>query len=74
MKLLEEDLRERRFAKIEHLIRPAAPRTKGALVEAKAAALSATGARDSRGFFEHAGTRPSGQLLRNLLNIGGKRG
>ena len=74
MKLLEEDLRERRFAKIEHLIRQAAPRTKGALAEAKAAALSATNAQDSRGFFEHAGTRPTGQLLRNVLHTGGKRG
>ena len=74
MKLLEEDLRERRFAKIEHLIRQTAPRTKGALAEAKAAALSATNTQDSRGFFEHAGTRPTGQLPRNVLHTGGKRG
>jgi hypothetical protein len=51
------------FAKIKNLIRKAAARTKGALVEAIAAALSAITAQDARGFFEHAGYRPTGQLL-----------
>jgi hypothetical protein len=33
------------------------------LVEAIAAALSAVSAADARGFFEHAGYRPTGHLL-----------
>ncbi len=67
MMLLEEDLRERRFARIEHLMRQAAPRTKGVLGEA-------IGAQDSRGFFEHAGYRPTGRSLCNVLYTGDKRG
>jgi transposase len=54
---------EEAFAKIKNLIRQAAARTRGALVEAIGAALSAISARDARGFFEHAGYRPTGHLL-----------
>ena len=53
---------EEAFAKIKNLLRKAAARTKGALVEAIAAGLSAISAQDARGFFEHAGYRPTGQL------------
>lgn len=58
---------EEAFAKIKNLLRKAAARTKEALVEAIAAALSVISAQDARGFFEHAGYRPTGQLLRNVL-------
>ena len=51
------------FAKIKTLLRKAAARTKGALVEAIGAALSAVTEADARGFFEHAGYRPTGHLL-----------
>ena len=54
---------EEAFAKIKHLLRKASARTKEALVEAIAAALSAVSAADARGFFEHAGYRPTGHLL-----------
>ncbi len=54
---------EEAFAKIKNLLRKAAARTKEALVEAIAAALCAISAQDARGFFEHAGYRPTGQLL-----------
>jgi transposase len=54
---------EEAFAKIKDLLREASARTKGALVEAIGAALSAISARDARGFFEHAGYRPAGHLL-----------
>ncbi len=54
---------EEAFAKIKNLLRKAAARTKEALVEVIAAALSAITAEDARGFFEHAGYRPIGQLL-----------
>jgi transposase len=54
---------EEAFAKIKNLLRKATARTKEALVEAIAAALSAISAQDARGFFEHAGYRPTGQLL-----------
>jgi transposase len=54
---------EEAFAKLKHLLRKASARTKEALVEAIAAALSAIGARDVRGFFEHAGYRTTAQLL-----------
>ena len=47
---------------IKNLLRKAAARTEEALVEAIAAALSAISAQDARGFFEHAGDRPTGQL------------
>jgi transposase len=54
---------EEAFAKIKNLLREAAARTKGALVEAIGAALSAVTDADARGFFEHAGYRPTGHLL-----------
>ena len=54
---------EEAFAKIKNLLRKAAARSKEALVEAIAAALSAITAEDARGFFEHTGYRPIAQLL-----------
>ena len=54
---------EEAFAKIKHHLREACARSRGALVEAMGTALSAISARDARGFFEHAGYRPAGQLL-----------
>lgn len=54
---------EEAFAKIKNLLRKAAARSKEALLEALAAALSAVTAADARGFFEHAGYRSTGQLL-----------
>ncbi len=54
---------EEAFAKLKRLLRKACARTKEALVEAIAAALSAISAQDARGFFEHAGYRPTAHLL-----------
>jgi transposase len=54
---------EEAFAKIKNLLRKAAARSKEALVEAIGEALSAITAADARGFFEHAGYRPTGHLL-----------
>jgi transposase len=54
---------EEAFAKIKNLLRKAAARTKEALVEVIGAALCAISAQDARGFFEHAGYRPTGHLL-----------
>jgi transposase len=54
---------EEAFAKIKNLLRKAAARTKEALVEAIGATLSEISAQDARGFFEHAGYRPTGHLL-----------
>ena len=54
---------EEAFSKIKNLLRKAAARSKEALVEAIGAALSAVTGADARGFFEHAGYRPVGQLL-----------
>jgi transposase len=54
---------EEAFSKIKNLFRKAAARTKEALVEAIGVALSAVSAQDARGFFEHAGYRPTAQLL-----------
>jgi len=54
---------EEAFAKLKHLLRKAAARTKDALVEAIAAALSAISAQDVRGYFEHAGYRTTAHLL-----------
>jgi transposase len=54
---------EEAFAKIKSLLRKAASRSKEALVEAIGVALSAVTAEDARGFFEHAGYRPTGHLL-----------
>ena len=70
-----EDLRERIVSSVEEggkskaqaartfSLRKVAARTKEALVEAIGAALCAISAQDARGFFEHAGYRPTGQLL-----------
>ncbi len=54
---------EEAFAKIKNLLRKAAARSKEALVEAIGMALSAVSTADARGFFEHAGYHPKGQLL-----------
>jgi transposase len=54
---------EEAFAKIKNLLRKAAARSKEALIEAIAAALSAITAEDIRGYFQHAGYRLAGQLL-----------
>ncbi len=54
---------EEAFSKIKNLLRKAAARSKETLVEAIGAALSVVTAADARGFFEHAGYRPVGQLL-----------
>jgi transposase len=54
---------EEAFAKIKNLLRKAAARSKEALVEAIGVALFAVTAADVRGFFEHAGYRPTGHLL-----------
>jgi transposase len=51
------------FAKIKNLLREATARTKEALVDAIGVALSAVSAQDARGFFEHAGYRPTAHLL-----------
>jgi transposase len=53
---------EEAFSKIKGLLRRAAARSKGALVEAMGVALSEVSAADAWGFFEHAGYRPSVQL------------
>ncbi len=54
---------EEAFSKIKRFLRRVGARTKDALVEAIGQALSALTARDARGYFEHAGYRPTGQLL-----------
>jgi transposase len=54
---------EEAFAKIKDLLRKAAARTKEALIDAIAAALSAITAEDIRGYFHHAGYYLAGQLL-----------
>ena len=53
---------EEAFAKIKTLLRNAAARSKGALVEAIGVALAAVSAQDAKGFFEHAGYRPTVHL------------
>jgi len=54
---------EEAFSKVKRLLRKVGARTRGSLVEAIGRALSAISSRDARGFFEHAGYRPLGQLL-----------
>jgi transposase len=54
---------EEAFSKIKGLLRKAQARTREALVETMGWALSAVSSQDARGFFEHAGYRPVGQLL-----------
>jgi transposase len=51
------------FAKIKHLLRQAAARSKEALLEVIGAALSAVSAADAQSYFEHAGYGRAGQLL-----------
>jgi transposase len=54
---------EEAFAKIKTLLRKATARSKEALVEAIAAALSAVSAADAQGFFKHAGYHSTDHLL-----------
>jgi transposase len=54
---------EEAFSKIKQILRRACARTREALLEALDEALSAISLRDARGFFEHAGYDPTGQLL-----------
>jgi transposase len=54
---------EQAFAKINNLLGKAAARSKEALIEAIAAALSALSAEDIRGYFQHAGYPLAAQLL-----------
>jgi transposase len=54
---------EEAFAKIKHLLRQAAARSKEALLEAIGAALSAVSAEDAQCFFEHAGYHRAARLL-----------
>jgi transposase len=54
---------EEAFSKIKEILRRACARTREALLEALDEALSAISLRDARGFFEHAGYDPTGQLL-----------
>jgi transposase len=54
---------EEAFSKIKEILRRAQARTREALVEALGLALSAVNREDARGFFEHAGYRPVGQLI-----------
>ncbi len=54
---------EEAFSKIKSLLRKAAAGSKEVLVEAIGQALSAVTAEDALGYFEHAGYRPTGQLL-----------
>jgi len=48
---------EEAFAKIKGLLRKAEARSREALLEAMGKAISALGAEDARGFFEHCGYR-----------------
>ncbi len=52
---------EEAFAKIKGLIRKAGTRTREALLEAIATAISALSAQDACGFFEHCGYRAVAQ-------------
>jgi transposase len=54
---------EEAFSKIKRFLRKVAARSKEALVEALGAALFAVSPEEVRGYFEHAGYRPAGQLL-----------
>ncbi len=54
---------EEAFSKIKNLLRKAAARSKEALIQAIVQVLSAVTAEDALGYFEHAGYRPTGQLL-----------
>jgi transposase len=50
-------------SKIKNLLRKVAARSKEALEEALGWALSAVSSEDGRGYFEHAGYRPTAHLL-----------
>ncbi len=54
---------EQAFAKVKGLLRGAGARTRGALIEAMGAALSAVSARDASGFVGHCGYRTLAQSL-----------
>lgn len=54
---------EEAFSKIKNLLRKVAARSKEALEEALGWALSAVSSEDARGYFEHAGYRPTAHLL-----------
>jgi transposase len=54
---------EEAFSKVKQILRRACARTREALLEALGEALSAVSLWDARGFFEHAGYHPTGQLL-----------
>lgn len=54
---------EEAFAKVKHILRKIAARTKEALIEAIGLALGAVGSEDVRGFFVHCGYRPPAQQL-----------
>jgi transposase len=54
---------EEAFSKIKNLLRNVAARSKEALEEALGWALSAVSSEDARGYFEHAGYRPTAHLL-----------
>ena len=54
---------EEAFSKIKRFLRKVGARSREALVEALGAALSAISPEEARGYFEHAGYRPIGQLL-----------
>ena len=52
---------EEAFSKVKATLKKACARTRGALVEAIAAALSAVTPQDARGFFGHCGYLPTAQ-------------
>ena len=54
---------EEAFSKIKRFLRKVGARSRETLVEALGAALSAVSPEEARGYFEHAGYRPIGQLL-----------
>jgi len=54
---------EEAFSKIKAIVRKMGARTREALVEALAEALSAVTPEDAAGWFAHAGYRPQDQLL-----------
>jgi transposase len=54
---------EEAFSKIKGMVRKAAARTKGALIDVLGDALSAISARDAQGYFQHAGYCQLAHLL-----------
>jgi transposase len=54
---------EEAFSKIKGLLRKIGARSRETLIEVVGYALSAVSSQDARGYFEHAGYRPVGQLL-----------